>query len=115
MLFKDERFGMFVHWGIYAVGGWHEQEQWRKTMSKEQYVPYADLFNPEGYSPDEWFSAAKDAGMEYVVFTTKHHDGFCLFDSQYTDYKATNTPATAVTRAPLKIALNHSAYVGLIL
>ena len=92
MLFKDERFGMFVHWGIYSVGGWHEQEQWRKGMPKEQYVSYADLFNPDGYSPDEWFSAAKNAGMEYVVFTTKHHDGFCMWDTKYTDYNIMNTP-----------------------
>ncbi len=92
MLFQDERFGMFVHWGIYAVGGWHEQEQWRKNVPKEEYIKYAKQFNPEGYSPDAWFSLAKDAGMEYVVFTTKHHDGFCMWDTKFTDYNVMHTP-----------------------
>ena len=92
MLFKEERFGLFVHWGIYAVGQWHEQEQWRNKVSKEDYIKYMDMFNPEGYSPDEWLSLAKDAGMQYVVFTTKHHDGFCMWDTKYTEYNVMNTP-----------------------
>ena len=48
MLFQDERFGLFVHWGIYSVGGWHEQEQWRRGISKQEYIKYKDQFNPEG-------------------------------------------------------------------
>ena len=92
MLFQDERFGMFVHWGIYAVGGWHEQEQWRKGVPKEEYVKYAEAFCPEENSPDAWLSLAKQAGMEYVVFTTKHHDGFCMWDTKYTDYNIMHTP-----------------------
>ncbi len=92
MLFKDERFGLFVHWGIYSVGKWHEQEQWRKLVPKSEYIKYMDMFNPEGYSPDEWISLAKEAGMQYVVFTTKHHDGFCMWDTKYTDYNVMNTP-----------------------
>ncbi len=92
MLFQDERFGMFVHWGIYAVGAWHEQEQWRKQIPKEAYIKYASEFNPEGYSPDAWFSLAKEAGMDYVVFTAKHHDGFCMWDTKFTDYSIMHTP-----------------------
>ena len=60
MLFQDERFGLFVHWGIYSVGGWHEQEQWRRGISKQEYIKYKDQFNPEGYSPDQWLSLAKE-------------------------------------------------------
>lgn len=92
MLFKDERFGLFVHWGLYAVGQWHEQEQWRKRVDKRDYTKYMMEFNPEGYTPDEWMCLAKEAGMQYVVFTTKHHDGFCMWDTKYTDYNIMNTP-----------------------
>ena len=92
MLFKDERFGLFVHWGIYSVGGWHEQEQWRRGIEKEEYIKYMNLFDPAGYSPDRWLLQAKKAGMQYVVFTAKHHDGFCMWDTQFTDYNVMHTP-----------------------
>ena len=92
MLFQDERFGLFVHWGIYSVGGWHEQEQWRRGISKQEYIKYKDQFNPEGYSPDQWLSLAKEAGMQYVVFTAKHHDGFCMWDTKFSDYNVMHTP-----------------------
>lgn len=92
MLFKEERFGLFVHWGIYSVGGWHEQEQWRRGIPKDEYIKYKDLFNPVGYSPDHWLEPAKEAGMQYVVFTAKHHDGFCMWNTKYTEYNVMNTP-----------------------
>ena len=59
----------------------------------EDYQPFFDSFNPYEYDPKAWAKLAKEAGMKYAVLTTKHHDGFCLFDSKLTDYKATNTPA----------------------
>ncbi len=92
MLFQDERFGLFVHWGIYSVGGWHEQEQWRRGIHKQEYMIYKDKFNPAGYSPDQWFSLAKEAGMQYVVFTAKHHDGFCMWDTKFSEYNVMHTP-----------------------
>ncbi len=92
MLFKDERFGMFIHYGIYAVGGWQEQEWWRRRMTKEDYVRYAEHFSPRHGCVDEWLDLAAASGVEYVCFTAKHHDGFCMFDTAYTDFKITNTP-----------------------
>ncbi|MCK3685585.1 alpha-L-fucosidase [Maribellus sp. YY47] len=87
-----DRFGMFIHWGIYALPARHEWVKNYERISDEQYQKYFDNFNPDLYNPKEWVRKAKEAGMKYVVLTTKHHDGFCLFDSKYTDYKATNTP-----------------------
>lgn len=91
--YKHDRFGMFIHWGLYAMGARHEWLKNREYMNDERYQVYFDLFNPDLFRPNEWAKAAKDAGMKYVVITTKHHEGFCLWDSAYTDYKAPNTPA----------------------
>jgi alpha-L-fucosidase len=88
----NDRFGMFIHWGIYALPARHEWVKYNERISNEDYQRYFDNFNPDLYNPKEWAKKAKDAGMKYVVLTTKHHDGFCLWDSKYTDYKATNTP-----------------------
>ncbi len=89
----EARFGMFIHWGIYAMAARHEWVKKYERMTNEEYQKYFELFNPDLYDPHEWARMAKQAGMKYAVITTKHHDGFCLFDSKYTDYKATNTPA----------------------
>ena len=91
--FTQDRFGMFIHWGIYSMGARHEWLKTREEMSDAAYAPYFDYFDPDLYDPDAWAEAASDAGMKYFVITTKHHDGFCLWDSALTDYKATNTPA----------------------
>jgi len=87
-----DRFGLFIHWGLYALPARHEWVKNRERISDEDYQKYFDHFNPDLYDPTEWARAAKDAGMRYFVITTKHHEGFCLWDSQYTDYKVTNTP-----------------------
>ncbi|MCX6309655.1 MAG: alpha-L-fucosidase [Bacteroidia bacterium] len=87
----DARFGMFIHWGLYSLPARHEWVKNREMLTDEQYQKYFDAFNPDLYNPKEWAKMAKEAGMKYVVLTTKHHEGFCLFDSKYTDYKATNT------------------------
>jgi alpha-L-fucosidase len=91
--FRNDRFGMFIHWGIYAIPARGEWVRNQEKLSVEDYQPYFDTFNPVDYDPAEWARIAKNAGMKYAVMTAKHHDGFCLFDSKLTDYKATNTPA----------------------
>jgi len=91
--FLKDRFGMFIHWGLYAIPARGEWVRNAERISNEGYQPYFDEFDPVRYDPKQWASLAKKAGMKYAVMTTKHHDGFCLFDSQFTDYKATNTPA----------------------
>jgi len=88
----DARFGMFIHWGLYAMPARHEWVKNREQLTTEEYEKYFELFNPDLYNPTEWAKAAKAAGMKYFVVTSKHHEGFCLWDSDYTDYKATNTP-----------------------
>jgi alpha-L-fucosidase len=83
---------MFIHFGLYSLPARHE---WIKTMeriSEEKYDKYFNHFNPDLFDAKEWAKRAKEAGMKYAVLTTKHHEGFCLFDSKFTDYKATNTP-----------------------
>jgi len=88
----DARFGMFIHWGLYALPARHEWVKNRERMTNEQYQKYFENFNPDLYNPKEWARMAKEAGMKYVVLTAKHHEGFCNWDSKYTDYKVTNTP-----------------------
>lgn len=91
--FMDARFGMFIHWGLYAIPARGEWLRSNERMSIEDYQTYFDEFDPVDYDPVAWAKAAKYAGMKYAVLTAKHHDGFCLFDSQYTDYSAPHTKA----------------------
>ncbi len=115
--FLHDRFGLFIHWGIYSVAARHEWIKNREQISDEDYQPYFDYFDPDLYDPSAWAQIAKQAGMKYAVITTKHHDGFCLWDSALTDYKATNTPAGRDLLTPfveafraegLKIGFYHS-------
>ncbi|MEI7733406.1 MAG: alpha-L-fucosidase [Verrucomicrobiota bacterium] len=87
-----KRFGLFVHWGLYSIAGFHEQHQWRKRVPREEYVKLARQWNPVKFNPDEWLDLAERAGMKYICLTTKHHDGFCLFESKHTAYNTMNTP-----------------------
>ena len=112
-----KKFGMFVHWGIYSLLGYHEQVRWRFHTPRELYRQLADQFNPTEFDPDEWVKLAKDAGMEYICFTTKHHDGFCMFDTKYTDFNIMNTPygrdilkelADACERGGIALSLYYS-------
>jgi alpha-L-fucosidase len=101
---RDQKFGMIIHWGLYAVPGIIESwelcsESWIERDSTMSYCDFKNWywglqkeFNPTRFSPDQWAKAAKNAGMRYVVFTTKHHDGFCMFDTKETDFKITNGP-----------------------
>jgi alpha-L-fucosidase len=104
---QDLKFGLLMHWGPYSQWGivesWSicpEDLSWaaggRKPGIADNYYDYVrqyealqHTFNPEKFDPEKWARAARDAGMKYVVFTTKHHDGFSMFDTQYTDYKIT--------------------------
>lgn len=115
--FTKERFGMFIHWGLYAIPARGEWVRSTEKISVEDYQPFFDEFNPVDYNPREWARAAKAAGMKYAVLTAKHHDGFCLFDSALTDYKATNTKTgrdlvleflTAFREEGLKVGLYYS-------
>lgn len=92
MWWTHDRFGMFIHFGLYAQAARHEWVKKNERITDENYQKYFEQFNPDLYNPAEWAKMAKNAGMKYAVLTTKHHEGFCLFDSKFTDYKATNTP-----------------------
>ena len=115
---QNIKFGLLMHWGAYSQWGivesWSlcpEEEGWceRKSGSnptnysiyKKEYEALKTTFNPTKFDPSKWATAAKNAGMKYVVFTTKHHDGFCMFDSKYTDYKITD-PACPFSANPRK-------------
>jgi alpha-L-fucosidase len=89
--FVKDRFGLFIHWGLYALPARHEWVKNREKISDNDYQKYFDHFNPDLHDPEEWARLAKNAGMKYFVITTKHHEGFCLWNSKYTDYKATKT------------------------
>ncbi len=97
---REARFGMFLHWGLYAIpaGRWGEQTdhaEWiRETahIPTEEYDRFVPQFNPVDFDARAWVALAKRAGMQYVVITSKHHDGFCLFDSAETDYDVMSTP-----------------------
>lgn len=90
--FPQRRFGMFVHWGLYAIPGWHEQHMGRLGIPRQHYIQLARRFNPRKFDPDAWLDVAEAAGMRYICFTTKHHDGFCMWNTRYTDYNVMNTP-----------------------
>ncbi len=105
---RQARFGLFIHWGLYAIpaGQWKgetKHAEWILTTAQipvKEYEKFASQFNPVKFSAEEWVRAAKDAGMKYIVITSKHHDGFCLFDSKLTDYDVAN--ATPFNRDIMK-------------
>ncbi len=107
---ENARFGMFIHWGLYAVPAGYYQDkavegigEWIMNHAKipvSEYREYARKFNPQHYDPDSWVKAAKAAGMKYIIITTKHHDGFALFDSKVTNWDVTD--ATSYGRDILK-------------
>jgi len=88
----EARFGMFIHWGLYAQAARHEWVKKRERISDEDYQKYFEMFNPDLFDPVDWAKKAKAAGMKYAVITTKHHDGFNMFESEHTDYNIMNTP-----------------------
>jgi alpha-L-fucosidase len=88
--FQNAKFGMFIHWGAYSEIGRNEWARANYKMTLPEYQMYIDRFNPVTFNPDEWLELAKNAGMKYLVFTSKHHDGFCMFDTKLTDYSIMN-------------------------
>jgi len=130
---QDIKFGLLMHWGPYSQWGivesWSicpEDEGWciPDTVKdyfayKKQYENLGKTFNPSKFEPEKWAKAAKNAGMKYVVFTTKHHDGFCMFDSKYTDYKITGkdcpyhtNPKADVTKEIFNAFRNQGLWIG---
>ena len=80
--FQDARFGLFIHWGVYSVLGDGEWVMNNQRIDKKTYEKIPDFFNPVRYDPKEWVALAKAAGMKYITITSKHHDGFAMFDSK---------------------------------
>ena len=112
--YTQARFGMFLHWGLYAIPARGEWVRSTERIPKEDYNRYFREFNPKHCDMRQWMAAARDAGMRYVVLTAKHHDGFCLFDSAYTDFKSTNTPARRdFVREYVEAAREYGLRVGL--
>ena len=89
---RDLRFGMFIHWGPVSLTGKEIGWSRGRETSVEEYDSLYKRFNPVKFNADEWVAVAKSAGMKYIVLTTKHHDGFCLWDTKETDYNIMNTP-----------------------
>lgn len=121
---REARFGMFIHWGLYAIpaGEYKGQEvpgygEWimeLKRIPVEEYQEYTDQFNPHKFDADEWVKMAVNAGMKYIVITAKHHDGFALFDSKVSDYDVMNTPHKRDIIAELSKACDkHGIVLGL--
>jgi alpha-L-fucosidase len=97
---REARFGLFIHWGLYAIpaGEWQGKTSYAEWIMNNAQIPVAQYegfrarFNPAKFDARQWVRTAKDAGIRYIVITTKHHDGFCLFDSALTDYDVMSTP-----------------------
>jgi len=117
---QDKKFGLLMHWGTYSQWGiveswslcpedygWTERKKGAHPLQydayKKEYEGLKNTFNPVQFDPDKWAAAAKDAGMKYMVFTTKHHDGFSMFDSKYTDYKVTDSACAFSTHPKANI------------
>ncbi len=90
--FFEKRFGMFVHWGLYSIPAWHEQHQWRARMPRKEYEKLMQQWNPGKFNPNNWLDIMEATGMKYICITTKHHDGFCLWNTKQTSYNTMNTP-----------------------
>ena len=115
--FHQARFGMFIHWGLYSIPARGECVMIAERIPKEEYAQLADQFKPDKFDADAWAVLAKDAGAKYMVLTTRHHDGFCLFDSKVSDFTSVKTAAKrdfvaeyvqAARKAGLKVGFYYS-------
>ncbi len=86
--FQQDRFGLFIHWGLYSIPARGEWVRSDEQMKEEDYLPFFYEFDPDQFHPEQWARYAKEAGMKYAVMTAKHHDGYCLFDTKTTDWKS---------------------------
>ena len=98
--FQEAKYGLFIHWGLYSIPASGEWVQYGKKISGQEYEKFAKQFNPVKFNAREWVSMAKQAGMKYIVITTKHHEGFCMFDSKLTNYDIVD--ATPYGKDPMK-------------
>ncbi len=122
---REARFGLFIHWGLYSIpaGEWNGKTNYAEWIRNNAQIPlkvydkFVDQFNPVKFNAEQWVKMAKDAGMKYIVITSKHHDGFCNFDSKYTDFDIMSTPykkdilkqlANAAHKAGIKICFYYS-------
>ncbi len=122
---REARFGLFIHWGLYSIpaGEWKGQTnhaEWIRTTAQiplAEYDRFVAQFNPVKFDANEWVRMAKGAGMKYIVITSKHHDGFCLFDSKFTDFDVSSTPfkrdilrelADACRKQGIRLCFYHS-------
>ncbi len=112
--FPESRFGMFIHWGPYAAYGRGEQVLFREHLDQRTYASAACRWNPQRFDAREWAAVAKRAGMRYAVLTSRHHDGFCLWDSRFTDYSsARQAPGRDFVREYLDAFREAGLRVGL--
>jgi alpha-L-fucosidase len=115
--FNNARFGMFIHYGLTSLIGRHEWLIKIERMPFDEYRHFADRFKPKKFQPEQWARSAKEAGMKYMVFTTRHHDGYSMFDSKVSDFTSTKTAANrdfvaeyvkACRKYGLKVGLYYS-------
>ncbi len=106
--FSQAKLGLFIHWGLYAAMRGSEWSIYRDRIDLDTYKKHMNYFNPDRFDANQWVEMAKNAGMKYVVITSKHHDGFCMFDSKYTDWKITNTPFKRDVVAELAVACRNA-------
>lgn len=90
--FQDARFGMFIHWGLYSIIGKHEWVMHTDAIPVHEYEKLAQQFNPTKFDAEKWVRIAADAGQKYMIITSRHHDGFSMYDTTLSDYKVTNSP-----------------------
>ena len=114
---RQARFGMFMHWGVYSIPGRGEWVQFSEQIPTDEYAKLADQFHPEHFDPDAWAAIAKAGGMKYMVLTARHHDGFALFDDPGSTFTAPKSAAhrdfvadyvRAVRKAGLRVGLYYS-------
>ena len=112
---KEARFGMFIHWGLYSILGRGEWVMYVERIPVSQYAKLADRFKPpKSFTPEKWVKLAKQAGMRYIVLTTRHHDGFCLFDSKISNFTSVKTAAKRdFVREFVDACRKHNIRVGL--
>ena len=111
--FEDARFGMFVHWGVYSLIGRGEWVRSNERLSVQDYQPYVERFQPDSFSAETIVSLAEEAGMKYIVFTARHHDGYCLFDTATTDYQSAHYCGHDFVREMADACHRHGMKFGL--
>ena len=117
--FHQARFGMFIHWGLYSLRGRGEWTMYTDRIPTDEYAKLASKFKPRKFDADAWAGLAAEAGMKYMVLTSRHHDGFCMFDSQVSDFTSVKTAANRdfvaeYTKACRKVGLKVGLYYSLL-